>query len=122
MIADPDKTLSELVGAGETDEGATGVAALLEKLGELAAGSEAGPAGQPVQVEFGIASLHEVLADAGAGTDAIDALDVLSSSGETGNAGVAPDSGAGSAGTGGHGHLVIKIVFGDEDSGSGNSM
>jgi hypothetical protein len=80
---------------------------------------------QNVQIEFGIAALDEVIADHGGEGEghATDALAALEVSGTTPTADLPlADETAGSVTPATHAHLAIKIVFGEDDQGSGTSI
>ena len=108
-------------------EGGEGESELMALLTEVSRqGAAVAPASGPaVQIEFGIAALEEVIADHGHEGEAhtADALAALATPSEatTAPAPVSADNDGGMA-PATHGHLAIKIVFGEDEPGSGTTI
>ena len=121
-LAPPPADAPAAVGPEASHGGSSeGIIALLMQI-EHEAVSDAGRSALPVEIEFGIESLQDILADAGGETDALAAF------GDNGPGECHPSASVGenslgsadnAAGPfGAAAHLTVRIVFGDDESGS----
>ena len=115
----PDRPLLEVMAADTAEASNEGILAVLSALDRSGA-AESGQTSPPIEIEFGIGAIEELIADA-SDKEGIDPLgtigDGLVESANATGGGAEPDTTPAAMQL----HLPIKIVFGDDDANtSGN--